>query len=314
MQTLPEKRVLWENAEHGKHAGTEVWHEGEVQVIACEMCGFNHIVPLPSAEVQKQFYEEDFYQSEKARYLEEAREDFEWKATECRLRLDVAEELLGIDHGRVLDIGSGPGDFLSVAQKRGWTVKGIEPSPVATQYAKERGLDVDCGFFSEAVSGEFTGYDFIHMSEVLEHVTNPVSLLKAAYSCLKVGGIICVSVPNDFSALQGIVKEKYEKNSWWVVPDHHVNYFDFDTLSSLLEETGFCVQEKLTNFPMELFLLMGQDYTKDGTLGRDCHGLRKELDISLGQYNGDAMKKLYRALASADMGRLAIVFAQKSEE
>ena len=46
-------------------------------------------------------------------------------------------------------------------------------------------------------------------------------------------GLICVTSPNDFNPLQKMAVENLSKDYWWVVPDHHVNYFDSKSLNEL---------------------------------------------------------------------------------
>jgi hypothetical protein len=99
---------------------------------------------------------------------------------------------------------------------------------------------------------------------------------------------------------------------WWLAPPHHLNYFDFDSLSGLLERLGLEVMEAMTSFPMELFLLMGENYVGNDALGRECHTRRKRFDLSLEKAGlGHVRRKLYGALAKAGLGREAIIVARK---
>ena len=301
----------WQCEHYGHHEGEIVAVSGDYDVIECRICGFRHIVPLPAPEKQKAFYEEEFYQAEKAQYLNEADEDFDWKRAELKLRFSIADQLLKAGKKRLLDIGSGPGDFLAVGQALGWETIGVEPSRVACEHARSRGVEVRHGFFDAEMANELGAFDFIHMSEVLEHVAEPKKLLALAVSLLKPGGVICVSTPNDFNPMQKTVVDRFAKDNWWVVPDHHLNYFNFDSLTDLITSAGCEVKQRLTNFPMELFLLMGQDYTSQQELGRQLHGWRKSLDLNLASMEDGTMRGFYEGLANAGFGRLAIIFAQK---
>jgi hypothetical protein len=63
---------------------------------------------------------------------------------------------------------------------------------------------------------------------------------------------------------------------------------------------------------MELFLLMGENYTIDPALGRACHESRKKFDMALEMAGlGEARRSFYRALAQAGLGREAAVVAVK---
>ncbi len=299
----------WHSDVYGSHSGEVVATVAGHDVIDCRICGFKHVVPLPTAEQLQTFYEDEFYQSEKENYLSEADEDFAWKQVEMRLRFSVATKMMTSGGNSLLDIGSGPGDFMAVGQDLGWQCVGVEPSRVACDFAKDRGLKAINGFFDAELAGQLGSFDFIHLSEVLEHVPDPIELLATAEKLLKPGGVLGVSVPNDFNPLQAQVV-KGGRAPWWVVPDHHLNYFDFDSLERLISSSGLDCKRRLTNFPMELFLLMGQDYTSDPSLGRQLHAWRKAMDIQLAQ-NEETQAMLYESLANAGFGRLAIVFASK---
>lgn len=286
--------------------------KGEVNVIACEACGFAHIIPLPGQERLKQFYEAEFYQTEKTEYLSMDADEKSWRALEFEARYEFAERHIGRTDRSVLDVGCGPGDFLQTGQRRGWKVMGVEPSPAASKFACDQGLNVKTGFFGPEILPTLGQFDFIHMSEVLEHVADPSEVVSNASKLLRPGGVICISVPNDFNDFQDTFVKHSKGDEWWVVPDHHLNYFSFDTLEHLLVDQGLELLERTTNFPMELFLLMGLDYTVDSTLGSKLHRWRKNLDRRMAET--DALRQnFYNALARANLGRLAIIFARKKD-
>ena len=110
---------------------------------------------------------------------------------------------------RVLDIGSGPGFFLKRAKRRGWDVLGIEPSLAACNYSKKHNIPTIQKFFYEVDIKQIGKFDAIHIFDVLEHVNDPISILKKSYSLLKRGGIIVVEVPNDFNPLQKLAQKKH---------------------------------------------------------------------------------------------------------
>ena len=294
------------------HEGPTIIEYIDGRVIDCTKCGFKHIIPLPSAEELRHFYEEEFYQNEKDTYLEASAEDAERKASEFLRRYKTAEQILPVGgQRRVLDIGCGPGDFLALGKSLGWNELGIEPSSVAADYGRKKGLTIRNEFFSEEIGSSLGEFDFIHMSEVLEHVPNPSEMLGWAHSLLVPGGVLCISVPNDFSPAQKVLLETGKHKPWWVVPDHHLNYFDFLSLERLIGNVGLRVRERTTNFPMELFMLMGQDYTTDSALGSQFHSWRKNFDLVLTKLNPKLLDDFYKSLAHVELGRLAVVFAQK---
>ena len=81
-----------------------------------------------------------------------------------------------------------------------------------------------------------------------------------------------IRVPNDFSELQSAAKRSRGKNKqWWVKLPDHINYFDFDSISKLLTNNRFHVVDELGDFPMEFFIMFGDDYIDNPEVGKWCH-------------------------------------------
>ncbi|MEJ1968012.1 MAG: class I SAM-dependent methyltransferase [Rhizomicrobium sp.] len=294
------------------HEGPCVARKDGYDVIHCAMCGFCHAVPLPSPAALEREYRETYYGEEKPTFLTHAGEDQSWAELAQTDRLESFERILGPGRRRLLDIGSGPGFFLKTAKSRGWDTVGIEPSRQAAAHARGLGLAVVEGFFGDETADALGRFDAVNLNNVLEHVPDPVSILSAARGVLAPGGAICVNVPNDFSPLQIAAAATQATGEWWIAPPHHLNYFDFATLSNLLERLGFDVKEKTTSFPIEAFLLMGDNYRAEPALGRACHIKRKKFDLALEAAGlKEVRRAFYRALAETGIGREAVVIAVK---
>jgi SAM-dependent methyltransferase len=300
---------------------TKSWkeHQGEVadsvngfDVVECQTCGFKHIVPIPTTEELKGLYHEDYYSKEKPLYFERHREDIEWWNMVYAERYEFFEQHLPPTRRRILDIGSGPGFFLKLGKERGWETVGIEPSQQAAEHARGLGLEIVNEFFTEDNVDSFSTFDVVHMHEVLEHIPDPARMLRLAYRLLNAKGLLCVIVPSDYNPLQKVLREHLGYEPWWVAPPHHINYFDFDSLERLVQCTGFKVVHKTATFPMELFLLMGDNYVGNDSLGRTCHGRRKKLELNLKLGKLDALKRaLYATLAEYGIGREIVMLAKK---
>jgi len=294
------------------HEGPCVARVKDYDVIHCAMCGFRHVVPLPDPHELEREYCETYYVDEKPTFLAHAGEDQQWAELAQTDRLESLERLLGPARRRLLDIGSGPGFFLKTAKSRGWRVTGIEPSRQAAAHARSLGIEVIEGFFGTEATPALGLFDAINLNNVLEHVPDPITILLQAGALLEPGGVICVNVPNDFSPFQTAAAATSGTGEWWIAPPHHLNYFDFATLSNLLERLKFEVAEKTTSFPMEAFLLMGDNYIVDSALGRASHDKRKKFDLALENAGlKETRKAFYRALADTGIGREAVVIAVK---
>lgn len=97
----------------------------------------------------------------------------------------------------VLSVGCGAGKTEAELVKRGIKVVGVELNPKAAAIARQRGLTVLEGNASEidiGVAGEL--YDCLIYPDILEHLPDPVTVLKRHVEYLKPGGIVYVSIPN----------------------------------------------------------------------------------------------------------------------
>jgi SAM-dependent methyltransferase len=297
----------------GRHNGPRIGHAKDHDIIECFACGFKHALPLPDAAALEQQYRRDYYASEKPDFLAHAGEDQHWFALAQTDRLEILERHLGPPRRRLLDIGCGPGFFLQTAMARGWTGHGIEPSAQAAAHARGLGAAVTEGFFGADLAATLPRFDAVTLTNVLEHVPDPAAILQSAIGLLDAGGVLCVGVPNDFSPLQIAARGARHTGDWWLAPPHHLNYFDFESLGALLARLGMSVTDRTTSFPMEAFVMMGEDYTRDPALGRACHNKRKNFDLAFEAAGlKETRRAFYRALASLGMGREAFLIAVKS--
>ncbi len=294
------------------HPGTVLDRVAGFDVVECGPCGFRHVVPLPSEDELREVYRHEYYTRTKPDYLERVRADEDWWRATWGERYAVFERLLPIGRRRILDVGSGPGSFLALGLERGWEVLGVEPSERAAAGARERGVPVVEAFLTPALARELGTFDVVHLSEVLEHLPEPRAMLALAHGLLAPGGLACVSVPNDYNPLQRALRAARGFAPWWVAPPHHLNYFDFASLARLLERTGFDVVRREASFPMELFLLMGEDYVGNDALGRACHAKRRSFEAGLRAAGLEGLQReLYGKLAELGLGRLAVVTARR---
>ncbi len=292
------------------HSGRLLDTVNDYDVIDCSVCGFKHVVPIPDEDDLKRYYAEKFI-PERPLYMVRMEEDLEWWNTVYDDRYDFLEKCLPRTRRRILDIGCGIGNFLRRGRERGWECLGIEPSKDAASYARDWGLDVINSCLDEARL-EGPAFDAIHVSEVLEHIPAPVEFLEKAHGLLHDGGVICVVVPNDYSPIQRLLREILDFKPYWIAPPQHINYFSFDSLERLLKRVGFRILKKTAMFPMDLFLVMGDNYVGNDQLGRACHEKRKRLDIMLNEPWLKGFKDdMYELMAKHGIGREIILYGRK---
>lgn len=294
------------------HAGVALDTVNDFTVIDCDACRFKHIVPIPTPAELEHVYGHEYYATEKPLYIQRHLEDREWLNLVYAERYELFERLLGPAQRTLLDVGSGPGMFLLHGVERGgWTVGGLEPSSQAAAHSRGAGLDVTQAFLDATTAAALGRFDVVHLNEVLEHVPDPRDLLRVIDGLLNPGGLVALMVPNDYSPFQAALRAG-GFDPWWVAPPHHVNYFDVPSIQRLLAER-FEVVSVETTFPIDLFLLMGDNYVGDDALGRACHAKRKAFELAIARAGMTPLKQeMYRGLASLGIGRDVFVVARKA--
>ena len=302
----------WLGIDGLKHTGEVFGSSNGFDIIDCKVCGFKHAIPLPSIKELDEVYSHEYYTTEKPLYIEHYLEDKKWWDVVYSDRYDIFEYNLSQSQRRILDVGSGPGLFLNKGKERGWEVKGIEPSAQAAAYSRDTlGLDIEETFLDKDSVAKLGQFDVVNLGEVLEHLPEPLEMLKLVHGLLDDEGLICIIVPNDFNPFQLILRDHVGFNPWWIAPPHHINYFNFDSLTSLVVKAGFEVIHLESTFPIDMFLLMDDNYIGNDALGRKCHEKRKIFDMNIAKINGLG-KKLRESFANIGIGRDIVLVAKKT--
>jgi len=135
--------------------------------------------------------------------------------------------------GHVLEIGCGAGDQLLALQKAGWNVLGIDFDPDAVATAKARGLDVRLGDLRQALLPA-ASFDAIVMSHVIEHVIDPIGLLRECARILKPRGDFVAITPNASSWGH----RKFRESWRGLEPPRHLTVFTPRALRLAIAKAG----------------------------------------------------------------------------
>ena len=113
----------------------------------------------------------------------------------------VAEFVGPLSRAVVLDAGCGTGDLLSEIQRLnpGAALRGIELAQSRVDAARRRlgeGADIRCGSITGRLPFEPHCADVLLLTEVIEHLKDPVAGLKNILALLKPGGAMIVTFPN----------------------------------------------------------------------------------------------------------------------
>jgi SAM-dependent methyltransferase len=287
-----------------RHTGPALSRRGEYVVIDCSSCGWAHLDPIPNEAELALMYERTYYQEHYPGWLAKDRAERGYWDLEHADKLADWTRFTGTQTGRVLDVGCSGGLLMEFVIGRGWAAEGIEPSTEAVEEARLHGLEVHQGLYQDVVF-EPGSFDVVHSKLVGEHLPDPRHFLEWARAVLVPGGIVTIHVPNDFNLLQLTARDALMKDDWWVAPPFHINYFSFTSLEGLLEKCGFVPVGRDTTFPVEWFLLMGEDYVGNEQCGASIHSKRMLLEERLETLG---MRRRFHAhLAEQGVGREAIV-------
>lgn len=290
-----------------RHGGPVLASAQQWDVMDCTDCGFVHLDPIPTdAQLTALYASIEYYEKYPGWLDKDEREQDYWRL-EHTDKLDAWERLGATPGGRLLDVGCSGGLLLADARDRGFEVLGIEPSPTAADFARGKGLDVREALFQD-VDLPAASFDVIHARLLLEHLPDPRDFITWASRLLAPHGVLTLQVPNEFNLLQRTAHSVLDTPQWWVAPPFHVNYFTFDGLEALVTQCGLRPVERDTTFPVEWFLLMGQDYVGDEVVGASIHQQRMLLESRL-ELAGER-RPLHAYLAARGLGREAVVHAQ----
>lgn len=162
-----------------------------------------------------------------------------------RLRRDIGRWVRWLPAsrtGRLLDVGCGNGDFIARMHRLGWEVAGVEPDPEAVAGIRSRyGLSAIAGSLEEAALPT-AQYDVVTLSDVIEHVPDPLGTMREVHRVLRPGGWVVINTPN----LQSLGHRWFGTDWRGLEPPRHLHLFSPQSLRCCLERTGFALESLWT--------------------------------------------------------------------
>jgi SAM-dependent methyltransferase len=189
--------------------------------------------------------------------------------------------------GALLDVGCGHGLLLDEARSRGWRAAGLEVSASAAAHARSLGLDVREDPV-EALDPERDGpFDAIVLADVIEHLDDPVAVVRRCAALLADGGILCVVTPDPASRTARVAGAR-----WWALLPGHTYLLPRRTLRALLAGEGL---EPIDDVGLWRMF----------SLGYWLHGLGERAEGPLG--------RAAAAVAATSLGRLPVTLSLGDE-
>jgi 2-polyprenyl-3-methyl-5-hydroxy-6-metoxy-1,4-benzoquinol methylase len=200
-------------------------------VTQCQDCGLCYTNPRPGALAIGQFYPNHYGPHNKM--LKRGRR-LRWPLSR-RQRYKHLDRPPLAGNNRLLDFGCGSGTFLLRMHEQGWQVTGIDTSEQAVQRIRDKlKLSALVGSLPHAELGD-SSFDVITMRHSLEHVHQPLAVLREAHRLLAPAGQLVVAVPN-IDCLQF----KWFGRDWRGLDlPRHLTHFTPDTLQLMLARAGF---------------------------------------------------------------------------
>ncbi len=204
----------------------------DFHICECLNCGLLYTMPRPSKEKIGAYYKSDEYYSH-----QENKKGFVPRLYEAIKKINLKHKFRlasrDLPVGKLLDIGCGVGDFLHVAENKGWQCTGVEPSEEAREIARQR-IKGDLLYSEDLNHLPDQSFDLITMWHVLEHVDDLKWQVAQLQRLIKPNGRIVIAVPN-YRSYDGRFY-----NAYWAAYDvpRHLNHFNKTVITKIFKTSG----------------------------------------------------------------------------
>jgi 2-polyprenyl-3-methyl-5-hydroxy-6-metoxy-1,4-benzoquinol methylase len=175
---------------------------------------------------------------------------------------------------RLLDVGSGNGEFLVQMRELGWSVAGHDVDPKAAALVRSFGIEVSEGALGAASYAE--PFDAITLHHVIEHVHDPVDLLRACRALLRPGGRLWLATPN----ARAFARRRFGR--YWPGLDapRHLLIWSAEALEASLARAGF--RERAVRPNVGRFGVVGASAALERSSGAGAFRLAPRLENVIG--------------------------------
>lgn len=228
---------------------------GRLKIVECRICGLRYLNPSPDPTELHKIYDFDVY--EDSTNSNPVLQEYFYDILKSKCKKIES----------VLEIGCGTGDFLAVLEKNGIEVAGVEFAESSKRVKFNGQLYVGR---MEDIDIKDRKFDAVLMLNVMEHLDDPMYVLKKAYAFLADGGVLVMRNPNSdlfFNPVYRYLMEipKYlvhlalnlipRKTRFTVVgfQSQHLFYFNKNSMRKMLDASGFNMEYFTTADPFNRY-------------------------------------------------------------
>lgn len=194
----------------------------------CTGCGLVQSLPVPSPQELREYYRSR-YRSEYKNAVRPHRKHILRYSRNAIGRLQRLQHFTQAGQ-KLLDVGSGSGEFVYMARLAEFEASGLEPHEGYSDYTRGVfGIPVQTASLEEAQIAP-ASLDVVTIHHVVEHLPDPVASLSIINGWLREGGLIAIDVPNIEDTRRTVVNNFHYA---------HIYNFNHQTLVALLNKTGF---------------------------------------------------------------------------
>lgn len=217
------------------------------ELYKCSNCSFGMVFPRPHPDVISSFYKLPKYYTHGESHLADSgpvsltdkiRFHLAWRLDFSETFSAKVDQILKNRPSEICDLGCGDGTLGVSLNHLGHRVIGVEFDKDAVQLARKNGLEVYEGSVDqipEIVASK--QFDAVILSQVLEHLLDPVATVKTVYSLLRKGGVFICRVPN-----MECLNAYYRGITWeHLDPPRHLNFFTPSNLKNICQKAGFSI-------------------------------------------------------------------------
>lgn len=294
------------------------------QRLKIHLAGYWEVDNKPSVSELESYYAGKYYQEGRGSYeIKYSESEIEYFKAKLEQRWFTLQRLLASkppkQSPRILDVGCGEGYALAFFADKGWQVRGFDFSAAGVESknpsCREFLLvgDVFSLLDAEIESGQ--KYDVVWLQNVLEHVLDPIALLRSLRQLLFDDGVAVVTVPNDCSIVQlAALSHGHIDSAFWVLPPDHLNYFDSESLKAVAQYTDWNCVQLLGDFPIDWLLFHpGSNYVRDPSQGRAAHQARVQIENLIHSQPIELNVEFWAAAGRLGVGRNLTAFLVKAD-